>query len=157
MDHSLPGSSVYRIPRQEYWSGLPFSFLGNLSTPGIKAASPALADRFFSWVTWEAHVCLHIFPISKHKICKIVLGFLKKNCFKPISINCFRKDSHVYLPTYGHVILYANLYLNISVNSCTPVYLKLASPISYFTSIAEASSLWISSEFKKPTHQITAS
>ena len=29
MDHSLPGSSVHRISRQEYWSGLPFpsSFL----------------------------------------------------------------------------------------------------------------------------------
>ena len=48
MDHSLPGSSVYGIPRQEYWSGLPFSFLGDLSISGIKAASPALADLCFS-------------------------------------------------------------------------------------------------------------
>ena len=28
--------------RQEYWSGLPFSFLGGLPDPGIKPGSPAL-------------------------------------------------------------------------------------------------------------------
>ena len=34
--------------RQEYWSGLPFPSLGDLPTPGIKPASPALAGRFFT-------------------------------------------------------------------------------------------------------------
>ena len=29
-------------PRQEYWSGLPFSSSGNLPNPGIKSGSPAL-------------------------------------------------------------------------------------------------------------------
>ena len=28
--------------RQEYWSGLPFPYLGDLSNPGIKPGSPAL-------------------------------------------------------------------------------------------------------------------
>ena len=28
--------------RQEYWSGLPFPFLGDLPDPGIKPGSPAL-------------------------------------------------------------------------------------------------------------------
>ena len=28
--------------RQKYWSGLPFSFPGNLPNPGIKPGSPAL-------------------------------------------------------------------------------------------------------------------
>ena len=32
-------------PRREYWSGLSFPSPGNLSDPGIKLASPALAGR----------------------------------------------------------------------------------------------------------------
>ena len=43
--------------RQEYWSGLPFSPLGNLSNPGIEPVSltsPALAGRFFiTSATWS--------------------------------------------------------------------------------------------------------
>ena len=35
------------FPRQEYWSGLPFPYPGDLPDPGIKPASPALAGRFF--------------------------------------------------------------------------------------------------------------
>ena len=30
------------FPRQEYWSGLPFPFPGNLPDPGIEPSSPAL-------------------------------------------------------------------------------------------------------------------
>ena len=44
--------------RQEYWSGWPFPFPGDLPDPGIKPVSPespALACRFFtSSATWEA-------------------------------------------------------------------------------------------------------
>ena len=39
--------------RQEYWNGLPFPTLGDLSDPGIKPtslASPALAGGFFPTV-----------------------------------------------------------------------------------------------------------
>ena len=36
------------FPRQEYWSGLPFSSPGDLPDPGIKPASPALAGRFLT-------------------------------------------------------------------------------------------------------------
>ena len=35
-----------RFSRQEYWSGLPFSCLSNLTDPEIETASPA--DRFFT-------------------------------------------------------------------------------------------------------------
>ena len=35
------------FPRQEYWSGLPFPFLGDLPNPGIQPVSPALAGGFF--------------------------------------------------------------------------------------------------------------
>ena len=51
MDCSPPGSSVHGIPRQEFWSGLPFPPLGDLPNPGIKLRtplSPELAGQFFT-------------------------------------------------------------------------------------------------------------
>ena len=39
MDYSPPGSSVHRILRPEYWSGLPCPSAGDLPNPGIKPAS----------------------------------------------------------------------------------------------------------------------
>ena len=48
-----PGTVAHEAPlsmgfsRQEYWSGLPFSSLGDLSDPGLEPTSPALADGFF--------------------------------------------------------------------------------------------------------------
>ena len=36
------------FPRQEYWSGLPFPFPGDLPDPGIEPESFALAGRFFT-------------------------------------------------------------------------------------------------------------
>ena len=36
------------FPRQEYWSGLLFHPLGDLSDPGIESTSPALAGGFFT-------------------------------------------------------------------------------------------------------------
>ena len=36
------------LPRQEYWSGLPFPTPGDLPDPGIELASPALAGGFFT-------------------------------------------------------------------------------------------------------------
>ena len=36
------------LPRQEYWSGLPFSSPGDLSDLGIEPVCPALADGFFT-------------------------------------------------------------------------------------------------------------
>ena len=34
--------------REEYWSGLPFPFPGDIPDPGIEPASPALAGGFFT-------------------------------------------------------------------------------------------------------------
>ena len=34
--------------RQEYWSGLPFPPPGDLSDPGVKLETHALAGRFFT-------------------------------------------------------------------------------------------------------------
>jgi len=36
------------FPRQEYWSGLPFSSPGDLPHQGFEPESPALAGRFFT-------------------------------------------------------------------------------------------------------------
>ena len=36
------------LPRQEYWSGLPFLSPGDLPDPGIEFVSPALASIFFT-------------------------------------------------------------------------------------------------------------
>ena len=40
LDRQAPLSMGF--PRQEYWSGLPFPFPGDLPNPGIEPASPAL-------------------------------------------------------------------------------------------------------------------
>ena len=49
MDCSPSGSSLSMgFPKQEYWSGLPFPFPGDLPDPGIKPGSLALAGRFFT-------------------------------------------------------------------------------------------------------------
>ena len=60
-EYSLPASSVHRFSRQEYWSGLPWPPLGDLSNPGMEPESlksPALAGRFFTTnATWQSESC----------------------------------------------------------------------------------------------------
>ena len=67
---STPWTIVHQAPlsmgfsRQEYWSGLPCPFPGNLPNPGIELVSltsPAFASRFFT--TWEAPL-----PRPTHRI-----------------------------------------------------------------------------------------
>ena len=51
MDCSPPGSSVYGIILQKYWSGLPFPPSGDLPNPEIEPVSSmplALAGRLFN-------------------------------------------------------------------------------------------------------------
>ena len=54
--HQAPPSMG--VSRQEYWSGLPFPFPGNLPNPGIEPkflVSLPLAGEFFTTnTTWEA-------------------------------------------------------------------------------------------------------
>ena len=54
MDYSLPGFSVHRISRQEYWSRFPCPPPGDLPNPGtepVSLRSSALAGRFFTTST----------------------------------------------------------------------------------------------------------
>ena len=56
--HQVPLSTGF--PRQEDWSGLPFSSSGGLPNPGIKPAcltSPALAGGFFTSSTTRVRYC----------------------------------------------------------------------------------------------------
>ena len=57
-DHQVTLSKGFS--RQEYWNGLPFLSLGDISNPGIEAVSlvsPASAGRFFTnCATWPCHV-----------------------------------------------------------------------------------------------------
>ena len=48
-----------KFPRQEYWSGLPFPFLGDLPDPGIEPGSPALAGSFFTTKPLGKSVTVH--------------------------------------------------------------------------------------------------
>ena len=56
--HQAPLSMEFS--RQDYWSGLPFPFPGDLPGPGIEPTSlesPVLAGGFFiSSATWETHL-----------------------------------------------------------------------------------------------------
>ena len=58
-----------RFPRQEYWSGLPFTSPRDLPDPGTKARSlmsPALAGGFFTTsTTWEV-LCYVYFATIKN-------------------------------------------------------------------------------------------
>ena len=58
MNCSPPDPLSVGFPRQEYWSGLPFSSPADLPDPGIRLSpltSLALAGRFFpTSATWEA-------------------------------------------------------------------------------------------------------
>ena len=60
--HQVPLSMGFF--RQEYWSGLPYSPLGDLPDPGIEPGSlisPALAGRFFTTsATWEAPIWVNL-------------------------------------------------------------------------------------------------
>ena len=64
MDCKPPGSSVHRIFRQEYWSGLPFPPPGDLPNTGIEPESLVSTGRLFTTsATWEA---LHAMGCDTH-------------------------------------------------------------------------------------------
>ena len=59
-DCSLPGSSVYGIPRQEHWIGLPCPLPGDLPQPEIKSASsvsPELKVDTLELSQWGSPKC----------------------------------------------------------------------------------------------------
>ena len=68
-----------KLFRQEHWSGLPFPIPGDLPDPGIKPASPALADGFSASATREAR--------SGDAWCKIII-ILGQNLGEVFQCSC---------------------------------------------------------------------
>ena len=70
--------------RQEYWSGLPFPSLGDLSDPGIETRSPCIdrwilyhwATREAQWVVLEDSKSFHLGNHHTHVICLAVEAVL---------------------------------------------------------------------------------
>ena len=62
MDYAHQAPLSVEFPRQEYWSGLPFPFPGDLPNPGIE---PRVSCRWtlYHWATREAHE--HVGPALK--------------------------------------------------------------------------------------------
>ena len=72
--HQVPLSKGF--PRQEYWSGLPFPFAGDLPNPGIKSVppvAPALAGRYF--IT-EPHGSVNRIPLYGNTTIYLVILLL---------------------------------------------------------------------------------
>ena len=68
--HGLDGAHQAPVfmgfPRQEYWSGLPFPFPGDLPDQGIELTCPALAGEFFSTEPPGKPHAYNSFVISNH-------------------------------------------------------------------------------------------
>ena len=65
-----PWTIAYQVPpsmgfsRQEYWSGLPFPFPGDLPNPGIEPRISRIVGRPFTvWANREVFICGRV---SKH-------------------------------------------------------------------------------------------
>ena len=103
MDCSPPGSFVHEFSRQEYYSGLPFPFPGDLPNPGIKSGSPALqADSLPSEppgkpsITLErvAQLCLTLCdPIDCSPAGSSVHGILQARILEWVAISFSRGSS----------------------------------------------------------------
>ena len=97
------------FPRQEYWTGLPFPFPGDLPDPGMELMFPALKGIFFITEPPEK-------PKERNRICPVLIIFLvtrvvpgKKYFIKPINL----------------------LKCNVQLPTCTvfqPTFLPLTSP-----------------------------
>ena len=73
-----PAPRSMGLPRQEYWSGLPFPSSGDLPDPGIKTRSPTLTGRIFTtkqpgkpvcdgWMHVHMYIYMCMYAILKKK------------------------------------------------------------------------------------------
>ena len=84
--HQAPLSMGF--PRQEYWSGLPFPFPGDLPDPGIKPGSPALQVGCLlsepsgkPWWLWVGYlISLSHTESSQQKNEGIIRGLSSQSC-----------------------------------------------------------------------------
>ena len=110
---TLQASLSVGFSRQEYWNGLPFPALGDLSYPGIEPlsfVSPAFAGRFFTtsapWEPWQTcTLCNTIdcnFPGSS------VHGILQARMLERAAIFFYNRSIYlsIYLSTHTKLILF---------------------------------------------------
>ena len=90
-----PSSSVHRIFRQEFWSGLPFPSPGDLPDPRIKPMFPTLQavsyipNGFFTTqIPGKPHVCVHA-------CIYISFNFLKLSTIFLLIVVILKKMSHI--------------------------------------------------------------
>ena len=101
VDCSLPGSTVMRFSRQEYWSGLPCSSSGDLPNPEVELPSlksPALPEGSLPLVppgksiAWTAS--FNFWPYNLLSICLWVLylnlTYIELNFSTEIKVNNMR-------------------------------------------------------------------
>ena len=64
-----------QFSKQEYWTRLPFPSTGDLSNPGIKLKSPALAGRFFTTsAIWKPTVIIqYLFMVTSNNYTIMVI------------------------------------------------------------------------------------
>ena len=86
-DSATPWTAALQAPlsmefsKQEYWSGLPFPFPGDLPDSGIESGSPALAGEFFTTnTTWET-VRLFATPWTVAYHAPPSMGFSSQECW----------------------------------------------------------------------------
>ena len=83
--------------RQEYWSGLPFPFPGDLPNPGIEPRSPALqADALTSEPPGKPYFFVMALPNQHHSVLSISSShFLKSSLFLFVLNLVFWFPSHL--------------------------------------------------------------
>ena len=73
------------LPRQEYWSGLPFLPPEDLTDPGIEPMSPALEGGLIT--TMKAHESLVFNSNEAMKILSLLFCFMFLDCFSIFHLN----------------------------------------------------------------------
>ena len=77
MGCSPPGSSVYEISRQEYWSGLPFPSPGDLHDPGVEP----------TFATWQADSL----PLGHQRSSSVLKKYKNNNNLNACLYSCIRQ------------------------------------------------------------------
>ena len=133
--HQTPLSMGF--PRQEYWSGLPYSSPGDFPYPGIEPESPALAGRFF-----PLNFHFHFFPHQndKHTQSSWYKTLLWFQHFKSKSKMC--NIIVYYEGKLFYKLLYINLAIQVSLYICRKRALGCVSTEKFKTIYAECY-LWV--------------
>ena len=105
MDGSPPGSSVHGFLRQEYWSGQPLPFPGDLPNPGIESRSPAL----------QVHSLPSEPPGKPPNWCYFLFKYLEENTSE---VNCAQRLPRVNVGNYSLNLLNTELFRFQKFSSC---------------------------------------